>query len=51
MSILVLMRCTTGESWNKIMHELAIDKDTPIFREKSDGTIVKDYCIENQTYE
>ena len=50
MSILLLMRCTTGEGWNKIMHELAIDSKTPIYRENSDGTFDIEYCQEYQTY-
>lgn len=51
MSINLLMRCTTGEGWNKIMHELAINPSIPIYRELPDGTIEVEYCLMKQTYE
>ena len=35
MSLIVLMRCTTGEGWNKIMRELAITPDKAIYRRNS----------------
>jgi hypothetical protein len=41
----------TGEGWNKIMSELAIDSKTPVYRERPDGTFEAEYCIDYQTFE
>lgn len=52
MSLIVLMRCTTGEGWNKIMRELAITKDKPIYRKDIlTGEVQVEYCVQSQTYE
>lgn len=45
LSILLLVRCMTGENWNFIMDELAIDSTIPVQRFKSDGTIYFEYCL------
>ena len=51
MSIIVLMRCTTGEGWNKIMRELSINETTPIYRTRLDGTVYSEYCVKEQSHE
>ena len=46
MSLIVLMRCTTGEGWNKIMRELAITKDKPIYKKDIiTGEVNVEYCV------
>lgn len=46
MSLIVLMRCTTGEGWNKIMRELAITKDKPIYKKNHlTGHVEVEYCV------
>ncbi len=44
LSILLLVRCMTGENWNFIMDELAIDSTMAIQRFKSNGTVYFEYC-------
>lgn len=46
-ALIVLMRCATGESWNKIMKELAIKPDDYVRRIDSNGTNYIEYCMEN----
>ena len=50
-ALVVLMRCATGESWNKIMKELAIKPDEFIRRVDVDGNQYIEYCMENQSWE
>jgi hypothetical protein len=44
LAIITLIRCATGEHWNFIMDELAIDTTTPVIRAYSNGSIVFEYC-------
>ncbi len=44
LAIICLIRCATGEHWNFIMDELAIDSTTPLIRTRADGSIVFEYC-------
>lgn len=50
-ALIVLMRCATGESWNKIMKELAIKPDQFIQRVDKDGNNFIEYCMENQSWD
>ena len=51
MSIIILIRCATGENWNLIMRELAIQPDKIIRRQSEDGTIYTETCQISQTWE
>lgn len=44
MSIIILIRCATGENWNIIMRELAIQPDRKIKRFLPDGSIYIENC-------
>lgn len=45
MSLIVLVRCTTGEGWNKIMRELSVTSDIDIERYAPDGSVYIDHCV------
>mmetsp|Transcript_35371 Transcript_35371/g.54134 ORF Transcript_35371/g.54134 Transcript_35371/m.54134 type:complete len:301 (+) Transcript_35371:3572-4474(+) len=45
MALIILLRCSTGENWNDIMRELAIEESKPI--ETADGP---EYCVTEQSY-
>ncbi len=46
LSVICLIRCMTGEKWNFIMDELAIDNKTLINHNRPDGTVESEYCLE-----
>jgi hypothetical protein len=51
MSIMILIRCATGENWNIIMTELTIKSNTKIRRFAADGSIYTETCMEYQSWE
>jgi voltage-gated sodium channel type IV alpha len=50
MSIIILIRCATGENWNLIMRELSIDPSKKIQRFRPDGSIYIEQCLLSQTW-
>ena len=44
MAFLLLIRCTKGENWEKIMDELSIDNSISVERYSPNGTLYFEYC-------
>ena len=51
LAVICLIRCMTGEKWNFIMDELAIDSTTQINYLKPDGSVYSEFCLDNQSYD
>ena len=51
MALIILLRCSTGEGWNLIMRELAIQEDQPVFWKNGRPTEDPLYCKRDQTFD